>query len=841
MSKTGNQEVRKLNKAEIMRRCKCNQILILANRQRKLAIDLSCCELSTTEKNLVWHVDFVRDLTEDGRVFEVVVEMARLFQPERYLALEKLWVFMNEAYTVITWKGSSKLWWQTPPMRPREDLFEQQPQHMSLAQVMTLQRRSVMLASGDRVLVLEVEDRRHQKLWLVCPTEEDRTLVYTSFMKLTSPFAARAAKRDLVGETVDMGNVQGHGFFMAVLTALIVTAMWAVATKRRALRSYRYRDGFAAYEDTKATTTPRPARMPIIQDRYSKAKVPSSLDAIVVGSGMGGLGVAAILSRMGWRVLVLEQHDRAGGATHTFEDMGVEFDTGTHYVGSIDPQCREYMELMGIGEDVLQWDAIGTEESGFVYDKVAVGKDGSFQVSFPATRARFIAELVRKFPNEPNLEAQLGSYLDLCERATKLSQWFYTLKVVEPQWLGSLLIRIALFFGDRDGFMRRNTTDVIDTLISNKLVQRVLCGQWGDHGVLPDSAPFYMHSQIVMHYLNGALFPRGGSAKIAEGLVTAIEQSGGRVLVKAAVAQVLVVGGKAAGVRLASGDEFRAPVVVSNIGFFNTRDKLLDAATVAALPENWRRFEVVAQAQRSVTMCFLFAALDGTVAELQLPANNVWSWPDVTETTTYTERFQEVLQTGLHDRQSRPVTFIAFPCAKESTWHTRYPGKSNALVLAMVNFADFEPWAHMKSSDRDADAAYQAVKAQWQAKLEAELYAYYPQLQGKVTGTTVGTPLSYNTYLNADKGEVFGLEMGKWRFTPTAFDVLRPSTPIPGFYQTGQDIVAIGIMGALMSGVVTAHNILGFGQVPSLATGHFDLFADCVRQGVVRPPATMYT
>ena len=57
-----------------------------------------------------------------------------------------------------------------------------------------------------------------------------------------------------------------------------------------------------------------------------------------------------------------------------------------------------------------------------------------------------------------------------------------------------------------------------------------------------------------------------------------------------------------------------------------------------------------------------------------------------------------------------------------------------------------------------------------------------------------------------------------------------------GFYQTGQDIVAIGIMGALMSGVVTAHNILHFGDLHSLGTGHLDLFDDCVPKGVVSKP-----
>ena len=54
-------------------------------------------------------------------------------------------------------------------------------------------------------------------------------------------------------------------------------------------------------------------------------KVPDNLDAIVIGSGIGGLSVAALLSKVGQRVLVLEQHDVAGGCTHTFSDKGWDF------------------------------------------------------------------------------------------------------------------------------------------------------------------------------------------------------------------------------------------------------------------------------------------------------------------------------------------------------------------------------------------------------------------------------------------------------------------------------------------------------------------------------------
>ena len=95
-----------------------------------------------------------------------------------------------------------------------------------------------------------------------------------------------------------------------------------------------------------AYVTDQKKRDSVLKQSFAISKVPENLDAIVIGSGIGGLTTATLLSKIGKKVLVLEQHDQAGGCCHTFIDKGYEFDVGIHYIGEIGPkaQCLKITE-----------------------------------------------------------------------------------------------------------------------------------------------------------------------------------------------------------------------------------------------------------------------------------------------------------------------------------------------------------------------------------------------------------------------------------------------------------------------------------------------------------------
>ena len=99
----------------------------------------------------------------------------------------------------------------------------------------------------------------------------------------------------------------------------------------------RFAHELAAKVPSSKLTSAEDAKLRKVGFSAKKLEALKQVDVIVIGSGMAGLTCAAALSRCGRKVVILEQHDVAGGCTHSFVDRGYEFDTGLHYV------CRDVL------------------------------------------------------------------------------------------------------------------------------------------------------------------------------------------------------------------------------------------------------------------------------------------------------------------------------------------------------------------------------------------------------------------------------------------------------------------------------------------------------------------
>ena len=158
---------------------------------------------------------------------------------------------------------------------------------------------------------------------------------------------------------------------LATFIAVAVFLYLAATQSKRAAKSTTLPRG---YKGTFAACPPD-RKMPAARDAFKARKVPEDLDYVIIGSGIGGMYTAALLAKVGKKVLVLEQHYIAGGCMHCFDDKGFEFDTGVHYVGKVEKYGMLLNMVTEEGVAPVEWAQMGTEADGFVYDEIHVGTE----------------------------------------------------------------------------------------------------------------------------------------------------------------------------------------------------------------------------------------------------------------------------------------------------------------------------------------------------------------------------------------------------------------------------------------------------------------------------------
>jgi len=505
----------------------------------------------------------------------------------------------------------------------------------------------------------------------------------------------------------------------------------------------------------------------------------NSFDAIVIGSGIGGLAFAALIAKLRkWRVFVLERHFKIGGFTHTFSRPGGwTWDVGVHYVGEMGKGMNGRRLFDFVTDGQVDWSPLPDVYDVFAYP--------GFTLKVPKGRANFERALVDAFPEE---KASIAQYFRDIQRATN---WFnrHVMATVTPLPI-SLVVQAMNRATEK--LPLQTTQQYLEKNIRDSRLRAVLASQWADYGLPPARSAFVAHAVIVNHYLNGAWYPAGGSGEIPKAVSSVILAAGGSLLVGHEVTKIILENGKAAGVevqlRKGTGKrqlEFRAPVIVSDAGAWNTFKRFLPeeaipfCADLKTLPDGLEAVE-------------LFLGLKRDPREMGFQGENYWIFSSFDHNQMCADRNE-----AMNGKAS--MAYLSFPSLKDPRAQ-----HYTAEIVAPFSFRALEVF--QKEPWRRRGTEYESAKNRITESLLALVEKQHPGFRDLIAYAELATPLTFEHFAGSPAGTIYGYPATPERFKKKW---LQAKTLIPNLYLTGTDASLLGIMGALMGGVATASTVLG--------------------------------
>jgi phytoene dehydrogenase-like protein len=520
-------------------------------------------------------------------------------------------------------------------------------------------------------------------------------------------------------------------------------------------------------------------------------------DAIVVGSGLGGLTCAAYLAAAGKRTLVLEAHYVAGGNSQAFRRRYhgrlYEFDVGLHYIGECGPEGLITRILRGVGlERRLSFRAL--DPDGF---STLIFPDLTFRV--PTGWDRYRARLLETFADEAEA---VGRVVD-------------TMRVVgeEGRRLQNGELALADAVAQAPTFCKWGLRPVTELFAEHHVSERaaaVLLGEQGDYAVRPSRTPVALAAGLTDHYMRGAFYPEGGGQMLAARLVEAIRAYGGEVRTRARVRRIRIERGRVAGVVLEHGEEIDAPIVVSNADLKRTVRQLVG-------PEHFAP-DVVAQVdayRMSLPLFVVYLGVAEDYAARGVPNTNFFLWDSYD-----IERIYEQLEAGRMPDDGAFVYVTVTSLKDPSDDHVAPPGHSNVQIMTVVP-REYGLW-NVERGPADGgqyhqDGEYRHRKLELTHRLVRAAERVLPGLSARIDWMESASPVTQERFTLSTGGTSYGIEFAVDQMGPLR---IGPQTQVGGLYLAGASTPSgHGIASVMRSGVQAAAAVLGRDLLLAAARG----------------------
>lgn len=476
-------------------------------------------------------------------------------------------------------------------------------------------------------------------------------------------------------------------------------------------------------------------------------------DVIIIGSGLGGLECAHILSKAGKHVLVLEKEAQPGGCVQSYRRNGLTFDTGFHYVGGLEEGQSLHAAFSMLGLMTLPWKKLDD-----AFDRIQIGEEDFL---FMQGYENFRETLQQDFPQE---QEALQQYVHLLKQ-TEQTQ----LELLNPK---SASAPLALF--------ETNAWRYLTHTFQNSMLINVLSATSLKMELRKETLPLFTFLHGNASFIESSWRLKGPGSLIADSLIQDIRKQGGEIICRAKVKGLIEKNGELTCAQCSNGQVYEGKCFISDVH--------------PAITCSWIK---PAEALRSIYRKRI-GALENTFGMLTVSLIirprmiKYFNWNQYVYKRADVWTFYQ--DTTSVDR----LLITARPPEDESEYLRQID------LLTPMTWNKCLQWAQFPIGQRGQD--YLNMKQQLADEC-IELAKYFiPNLNKMVEQIYVSTPLTYHDYTGAPEGTAYGVRKD---YRNPMMTILSPRTPLPNLLLTGQNLVMHGIQGVTMTAMYTCAEILG--------------------------------
>jgi len=482
-------------------------------------------------------------------------------------------------------------------------------------------------------------------------------------------------------------------------------------------------------------------------------------DVAIIGSGLGGLQCAYILSKEGYNVCVLEKNRILGGCLQTFSRCGTVFDTGMHYIGAMDKgqilyRLFNYFDL----NSKLRLKRL--DEDG--YDIIRYNNN---DYRFAMGYENFTQSLCEQFPGEQDA---INKYVTMV-REVRDSVDFYNLENMSASnttYLKYYGLGIAEF---------------LDSITTNTTLRNVLTGLAPLYGGTKEASPLYIPLIIHSSYIEGAYRFIGGGSQISDMLASSVQSNGGTIVRQAEVTRIFHQGDQVTSLEINHTAKIEADHFICDI-HPKTLLQLMDGDPFK--PAYTHRLNSLSETYGMFTVY-----LSMKPKTFRYINKNYFCYhiKDLWNDFKYTE-------------ESWPGGYMVhFSPMQDEMEYT-----DAVIVNTIMRWDEMIPWLNTTVENRGNE--YLEFKQMKAAKVMTELEKDFPGIGKAVKLSYTSSPLTYRDYTGTWEGSVYGILKDYRNPLKT---LILPRTRLKNLLLTGQNTNVHGVVGVTIGSFLTCSELIG--------------------------------